>query len=453
MKYRSFIRRMRAMTAAVRGPSQSNPGFPTHMSFRLARILSVALLGVAAATAVHAAPKAKSTKKAAQPAAPTLIWRGDQATARGLVTDVAKAYEKSGKGKIEVQPFNTASGLDAVAKGTADFAGSARGPDGSAESSLVFTPVAWDALVMITYPSNPVNSLTLKQLHDIYYGKITNWKEVGGNDEEIDLYAVASPGDGVEYSLRKLLFGRGNQPVAAPRLYVNTAKLEEAVTLDPKALGVTTLAGITGNRKVKAININGTPPSPATVKDGSYSLFIPVYLITNESSPKAAQLKVFMDFLATEPARDVARKHDLVPYDEAPALADLDASRRPKILAEVGARPVVEPTPTPVAAPGATYASRSAIAPTSELTQQAKQDLQARNDATTEKKAEATAAATANATAAATSSALDKTYTVVKGDTLSVIAKKYSVSVADLRSWNSLKNDNVKIGQVLKVSL
>jgi len=412
------------------------------MSFRLARILSIALLSVAAASAAQAAPKAKSTKKPAQPAAPTLIWRGDQATARGLVTDVAKAYEKAGKGKIEVQPFNTISGLDAVAKGTADFAGSARGPDGSAESSLVFTPVAWDALVMITYPSNPVNSLTLSQVHDIYYGKITNWKDVGGNDQEIDLYAVASPGDGVEYSLRKLLFGRGNQPVAAPRLYVNTAKLEEAVTLDPKALGVTTLAGVSGNRKVKTININGTPPSPATVKDGSYPLFIPVYLITSESSPKAAQLKVFMDFLGTDAGRDVARKHDLVPYDEAPALAELDVSRRPKILAEVGARPVPqEPTPTPVAAPGATYASRVATSPTSDLTQQAKQDLQARNDASTEKKVEAAAA---NG---------DKVYTVSKGDTLSVIAKKYSVTVADLRSWNSLKNDNVKIGQVLKVGL
>lgn len=414
------------------------------MSFRLARILSVALLSVAAASAAQAAPKAKSSKKPAQPAAPTLVWRGDQATARGLVTDVAKAYEKAGKGKIEVQPFNTVSGLDAVAKGTADFAGSARGPDGSAESSLVFTPVAWDALVMITYPSNPVSSLTLSQVHDIYYGKITNWKDVGGNDQEIDLYAVASPGDGVEYSLRKLLFGRGNQPVAAPRLYVNTAKLEEAVTLDPKALGVTTLAGVTGNRKVKTININGTPPSSATVKDGSYPLFIPVYLITSETSPKAAQLKVFMDFLGTEPARDVARKHDLVPYDEAPALAELDVSRRPKILAEVGARPMPqEPaaTPTPVAAPGAMYASRVATSPTSELTQQSKQDLQARNEANAEKKAEAAAASG------------DKVYTVSKGDTLSVIAKKYSVSVADLRGWNSLKNDNVKIGQVLKVGL
>jgi phosphate transport system substrate-binding protein len=335
-----------------------------------------------------------------------------------------------------VQPFNTASGLDAVAKGSADFAGSARGPDGTAESSLVFTPMAWDALVMITYPSNPVSSLTLKQVHDIYYGKITNWKDVGGNDEPINLYAVASPGDGVEYSLRKLLFGRGSQPVAAPRLYVNTAKLEEAVTLDPKAMGVSTLAGITGNKKVKIININGVPATTSTVKDGSYPLFIPVYLITNESNPKAAQVKVFTDFLATDTVRGIAREHSLVPYDEAPALADLDASRRPKILAEVGARPVSEPTP--VAAPGATYASRAAIAPTSEHTQDAKQALEARNEESAAKKAEASANA--------------KTHTVGKGDTLGAIAKKYSVSVSDLRSWNGLKNDMVRIGQVLKVS-
>ncbi|SFS09083.1 phosphate transport system substrate-binding protein [Dyella sp. OK004] len=406
------------------------------MSFRLARILSVALLGVCAATAVSAAPRAKTSKKPAQPAVPTLVWRGDVTTARGIVIDVAKAYEKAGKGKIEVQPFNTASGLDAVAKGSADFAGSARGPDGTAESSLVFTPMAWDALVMITYPSNPVSSLTLKQVHDIYYGKITNWKDVGGNDEPINLYAVASPGDGVEYSLRKLLFGRGSQPVAAPRLYVNTAKLEEAVTLDPKAMGVTTLAGISGNSKVKMLHINGAPATTSTVKDGSYPLFIPVYLITNESNPKAAQVKGFVDFLSTDTVRSIARQHSLVPYDEAPALAELDASRRPTILAEVGARPM--PQETPVAAPGATYASRAAVAPTSERTQDAKQALDTRNEESAAKKAEASADA--------------KTHTVGKGDTLGAIAKKYSVSVSDLRSWNGLKNDMVRIGQVLKVS-
>ncbi|TBR40604.1 MULTISPECIES: LysM peptidoglycan-binding domain-containing protein [Dyella] len=405
------------------------------MSFRLARILSVALLGVCAATALHAdpAPKAK-TKKAAAPAVPTLVWRGDVATARGIVIDVAKAYEKAGKGKIEVQPFNTASGLDAVAIGTADFAGSARGADTAAESNLVFTPVAWDALVLITYPSNPVNNLTLKQVHDIYYGKITNWKDVGGRDEPINLYAVASPGDGVEYSFRKLVFGRGNQPVAAPRLYVNTAKLEEAVTLDPKAMGVTTLAGIAGNTKVKLVTINGVPANTGTVTDGSYPLYMPIYLVTNQNNPKGAQIQTFMEFVQSDAVRDIAKKHQLVPFSDAPQLVDMDVERRAKILAEVGSKMTADTTK--VSAPGASYAARAAVAPTSELTQQARQSLDARNAESAAKKAEAAGG----------------THTVAKGETLSTIAKKYSVSVSDLKSWNDLKGDSVKVDQVLKVS-
>ena len=271
------------------------------MSRRLSRLLIVALLTACAATGALAAGKTtKSTKKPATPPPPALVWRGDYATARGVVEDVSKAWEKSGKGRIEIQPFNTASGLDAVAHGLADIAGSARNSAGGTEGDLVFTPVAFDALVMITHPSNGTGNLTVKQLHDIYFGKITNWKDVGGKDAPINLYAVASPGDGVEYSLRRLIFGRGNQPVAAPRLYVNTAKLEEAVTLDPNALGVTTLSGVASNSKVKMVSVDGVRPSVSTITDGSYVLYTPLYLVTNKESPKAAQITAFMEFLHTD---------------------------------------------------------------------------------------------------------------------------------------------------------
>jgi phosphate transport system substrate-binding protein len=320
------------------------------MSYRLAHLLSAALVGACTAASAFAADT-------------SLIWRGDITTARGVVIDVAKNWEKTGHGKIEMQPFNTASGLDAVLKGTADMAGSARGAGNNpAEGSLTFTPVAWDALVMITSPSNPVSSITLQQLHDIYFGKITNWKELGGRDEPIDLYAVASPGDGVEYSLRRLLFGRGNQPVAAPRLYVNTAKLEEAVTLDTKGLGATTMAGVHGNGKVKMLRINGTAPTPATVANGSYLLFTQLYLVTNPASPKAAQTKAFLDFLATSQAKSILRAHDVLPYDEGATLASLDGSRRSKILAEVGAKASSEPLTTPSAAPVLAAAAAPAAA-------------------------------------------------------------------------------------------
>ncbi len=403
------------------------------MSLRISRLLVVALFTACAATGALAAGKTKASSKSTKaPPPPSLVWRGDYATARGVVDDVAKAWEKSGKGRIEIQPFNTASGLDAVSHGLADLAGSARGSAGGAEGDLVFTPVAFDALTMITHPSNPTSNLTVSQLHDIYFGKITNWKDVGGKDAPINLYAVASPGDGVEYSLRRLIFGRGNQPVAAPRLYVNTAKLEEAVTLDPNALGVTTLSGVASNSKVKIMSVNGTRPTVATIADGSYLLYTPLFLVTNQNSPKQAQIASFMEFLHTDQVKNLARQHQLVPYSDAPQLLQ-DEQRRGKILAEIGIKMKVEPSmpaPTPIAAPGATYASASATAPTSERTLEAKQAMESRHAST----------------------AAGQTHKVDKGETLALIAQKYSVSVAQLKNWNHLSSDNLKADQVLQVS-
>ena len=52
-----------------------------------------------------------------------------------------------------------------------------------------------------------VHAFALKQLRDVYYGRIKDWSLLGGPAKPINLYAVAAPLDGVEYSLRKVLFG------------------------------------------------------------------------------------------------------------------------------------------------------------------------------------------------------------------------------------------------------
>lgn len=399
---------------------------------------------------------------------PPLIWRGDITTARGVVTDVAHAWHKSGHAKIELQPFNTISGIDAVAHGTADIAGSARGdaPGRSNESALTFTPVAWDALVMITHPGNPVHSISLKQLHDIYFGKITNWSVLGGRDAPIDLYAVASPSDGVEFSLRKLLYGRGNQPVAVPRLYVNVAKLEQAVALDPDALGVSTLAGVHGNRKLQMIAIDNVMPSAATVASGKYRLYTPLYLVTNSNSPKAAAAQQFLAFMNGPKARAIMRSHDLLPYSDGANLAAGNSARVAAIAAAVGR----SNRSTPISAPGATYASRMATAPTSQRTAEAHAAMQDRRNADAAAKAAAKArfagvdgsvtstaqpgfGTVSGSVSGTTLAAADKAseYKVVRGDTLSSIARRHSVSVAQMRAWNGIHGNNLQVGQVLRV--
>ena len=450
------------------------------MSVRLVRLLAVALLGVGLSTVALAKTHHAASKPA--PNASTLIWRGDDATANAVMTEVGAAWTKAGHGRVELQPFNTASGIDAVSNGTADLAGSARPADGSPENArLTFTPVAWDGLVIITQASNPISSLTLKQVHDIYFGKIHNWSEVGGSNAPIDVYAVASPGDGVEYSLRSLLFGRGNQPVAAPRLYVNTRKLEEGIALNPNGMGVAMLAGISGNAKVKAIPINGRAATPANIANGSYPLFVPLYLVTNPTSPKAAQAQAFVDFLQTEPAKAALRRHDVLPYQDGMQLAAIDDTRRDTILAEVGAH--VNRVPRGGGAGERAQASLAAVNPIAAAqlrttTGHASQPAQAQQTgldhvdgsvakvsvssvahahggATTVNAAQSSGTAfhgvRANASQT-TTQASGKTYTVSKGDTLSTIAKRHSVEVAQLREWNHLKGDQIRLGQVLRVS-
>ena len=77
------------------------------MPVRLTRLLSVALISAGISSVVLAA------------ATQSLTWRGDVVTGNGVVKGIAKAWQATGHGSIELQPFNTASGLDAVASGAA----------------------------------------------------------------------------------------------------------------------------------------------------------------------------------------------------------------------------------------------------------------------------------------------------------------------------------------------
>lgn len=341
-----------------------------------------------------------------------LIWRGDQATGRAIMDDIAKQYAKDKKGKIVLQPFSTVSGLDAVANGSADIGGSARGKYArrAEEANINFVPVALDAVVAITHPRNPVGGITLKQLHDIYYGRITNWKDLGGEDKPINLYAIAAPLDGVEFSMRELIFNNGDQRVAAPRLYLNTAKLEEAIALDPAGLGLSTLASVYANKHVKMLSIEGVAPSTATVSNATYPLYITLYSASRVDSPKQAEIDRYLAFLSTPAAKEILRRHQLIPYADAGDTIAKNAIRTAFISDRLGNAAssgvaIAATIPTPVSAPRASLEAKNRIAPTAESTEAARANL-ARAEA--KKAAQASAAKKASAARAAKESAPKK---------------------------------------------
>lgn len=385
-------------------------------------------------------------------AGPALVVRGDQVSTEGLVEAVANAFAETGDGHLEIQPFNTVDGIDQALAGTVDIAASARPGyfKRVQEAGLVFAPVAWDALVMITNVSNPVNNLTLRQVHDIYYGKITNWSQVGGRDEKIDLDGVASPLDGVQFSFRRLMFGNGDNPVAVPRLFINIDSLQQEVSLDGKALALSTLVHARREKGIKVIPIEGVAPTLASLENATYPLPLTIYLAYKADSPKADTIQKFLTFLGDDKAAGILRGHDLLPYAQAVVLNSRTEKDRINLL---GAQMVAEGLPAEYA-PGAEFerlSSQSAdLAHAMKLQEAAAKQVAAANQ---ERIAMAAAAGVdPSPQAAADTPAASSTYEVVSGDTLSKIARAHSVSVEDLRKWNDLHGDMLKVGQELKLS-
>ena len=108
---------------------------------------------------------------------------------------LAEAFEGKNSGvKVEVQQLGSSAGIKNAIEGVSEIGMSSRDlKDEEKSSGLKETIIATDGIAVITNKANKVTDLTLDQVKDIYTGKITNWKEVGGEDAPI---VVVSREDG-----------------------------------------------------------------------------------------------------------------------------------------------------------------------------------------------------------------------------------------------------------------
>jgi len=118
-------------------------------------------------------------------------------TSVGAVMEpLVEEYKKS-EGKetnLEVQQIGSSSGIKNTIDGTSEIGMTSRDlKDGEKQAKLEETQIAIDGIAVITNKVNKVKDLTMEQIKDIYTGKITNWKEVGGEDSPI---VVVSREDG-----------------------------------------------------------------------------------------------------------------------------------------------------------------------------------------------------------------------------------------------------------------
>jgi len=248
----------------------------------------------------------------------TLKWVGCGISKKAFMKELAAAYEKKTGVIIDIQGGGATRGIRDVAANNADMGGTCRHKIGSApeESRAVLEPVAWDALVVIVHPDNPVDNISFDQLRGVYLGKITNWKELGGNNAPIRLMARKGKISGVGRAMRKLVFANYNQEFKATEFVKSSGPLEKAVVADVNAIGVTGISSAR-KRKVKNLKLDGKEPSYDNIRKGEYGLYRPLYLAMNRGGKLYKEVDKFIKYAHSREGREIIRANGTVPYLDA----------------------------------------------------------------------------------------------------------------------------------------
>jgi len=185
---------------------------------------------------------------------------------------------------------------------------------------LVFTPVAKEGFVFIVNKDNPVDSLTQQQIRDIYSGKITNWSEVGGNDEEIIAYQRNSDSGSQNYMTE---FMKGYDLMEAPKSHYlsSMAMIIDGVAFydnSSRAIGYSVYsyaAQMYENMEdVKFIAIDGVEPSRETMADNSYPLLSNTYILYTDLASE--DTKQFAKWAVSEEGQQCVLESGYVPLGD-----------------------------------------------------------------------------------------------------------------------------------------
>lgn len=244
-----------------------------------------------------------------------LSWVGCGITRNAFMADLAAAYKEKTGVNITISGGGATKGIREITSKRGDIGGACRYRlDGSREEAGAnMIPVAWDALVVVVHKSNPVDSISLKKLRDLYLGKIKNWKQLGGNNQPVELLIRKGKISGVGYTLRQHLFDNPDVKFKSKHVFPSSGPLEKDVEKNANAIAVTGVASA-HKRDFKILKLEGLEPSFENIRTGNYILYRPLYLVQNKKSENSAETSRFIQFALGPEGRDVIRKNKVVPY-------------------------------------------------------------------------------------------------------------------------------------------
>ncbi|TET52884.1 MAG: PstS family phosphate ABC transporter substrate-binding protein [Actinobacteria bacterium] len=227
--------------------------------------------------------------------------------------------------EISVDGGGSSVGIRAITNGTTDIASSSReisSEEIKAAEEKGVTPnkiiVGYDGIVVAVSPKNPLNKLTTDQIADIFSGKITNWKQVGGDDAKMVVFSRESSSGTYDFFKEHILNKGDNKGGVnfAPgvSLLNNSSQIVDQISSNPKAIGYFGMGYATKDiKEIKVAKDKNSPylkPTIEKVKSKEYTISRSLQVYT-KGEPKG-EIKKFVDFMLGKKGQSVLEEAGFV---------------------------------------------------------------------------------------------------------------------------------------------
>lgn len=236
------------------------------------------------------------------------------------VGPIAKAFADYYKGKsgvgATISESGSGNGVKSLINGACDIANMSRFMKDSEFKTCVekgILPVAhvvaFDGLAVVVNPANKVSALTDAQIADIYTGKITNWKQLGGDDAEI--VVISRDTNSGTYETFNELILRKKAVVKGAEYVGSNGQAKTRVASTKNAIAYVGLGFV--DDTVKTLSVDGILPSAKTIVSGKYPIARPLFMFTNGYPKMGSAVYDFVTLHLTEEGREIVKDLGYIP--------------------------------------------------------------------------------------------------------------------------------------------
>ena len=172
--------------------------------------------------------------------------------------------------------------------------------------------VAFDGLAVVVNPKNPVKALTVSQIADIYTGKISNWKQLGGEDAKI-VVVSRDTNSGTYETFNELVLKKA--AITKDAEYVGSnGQARTRVNTTKNAIAYVGLGFV--DDTVKPLSVEGILPAVKSVSTGKYPIARPLYMFTNGYPKMGSDVYNFVTLHLSKEGREIVSDLGYIPVCE-----------------------------------------------------------------------------------------------------------------------------------------